>query len=307
VVGNGEHFLRLFAHFRVAGRSYVGEGNEAIDQVAGVGYFETLQTRLIAGRFFAASDQGLTKRIAVINETMVREEFGSESPLGKHIISQYDPEHPVEIVGVVADLKDGALDSKPTPAVYRPFDQIPMNDFYVSFRKSQDVSAVVAAAARALRQMDADLIVDGEETMADRISNSEAAYLHRSAAWIVGAFAGIALLLGTVGLYGVIAYSATQRRREIGVRVALGAQRSSVYRLVMQEAVRLSVAGIAGGLVCSVVATMSLRSLLFDVSRWDGVTLGGVAGVLLSASLVASYLPARRAAGVDPMEALRAE
>ena len=307
MVGNGEGFLSRFMHFRVAGRSYVGEGNEAISQVTGVGYLETLQARLIAGRFFTATDQSLTKRIALINQTMARQEFGGESPLGKSIISQYDPEHPVEIVGVVADLKDGALDSKPTPAVYRPFDQIPSNDFSVTFRTSQDVSAVVAAASRALRRMDADLIVDDEETMADRISNSEAAYLHRLAAWIVGAFAGIALVLGTVGLYGVIAYSVTQRRREIGVRVALGAQRSSVYRMVMQESARLSVAGVSGGLVCSVVATMSLRSLLFGVSRWDGVTLGSVACVLLTASLVASYLPARRAAGVDPMEALREE
>jgi macrolide transport system ATP-binding/permease protein len=191
--------------------------------------------------------------------------------------------------------------------VYRPFDQNPLNSFYVSFRTSQAAGAVLPSVVHASRQVDPGLIVNGEETMADRISNSETAYLHRSAAWIVGAFAAIALVLGTVGLYGVIAYSVTQRRREIGLRVALGAQRSSVYRLVMRESAWLSVAGIAAGLLCSVAATMALRGLLFGVTRWDGGTMLGVAGVLLAASLVASFLPARRAAGVDPMEALRAE
>jgi macrolide transport system ATP-binding/permease protein len=307
VVGSGEGFVSLFTHFRIAGRSYVGEGNEALDQTIGMGYFETLGARLVAGRSFAATDDRTLTRVVVINETMAREEFGGESPLGRRIVSQYDPEHPAEIVGVVADLKDGALDSKPTSAVYRPFDQSPLNSFYVSFRTSQAAGAVLPSVVHAARQVDPGLIVNGEETMADRISNSETAYLHRSAAWIVGAFAGIALVLGTVGLYGVIASSVTQRRREIGLRVALGAQRSSVYRLVMQESAWLSVAGVAGGLLCSLVATMTLRGLLFGVSRCDGVTMLTVAGVLLAASLVASYLPARRAASVDPMEALRAE
>lgn len=306
-VGSGEGFTHLFTHFRVDGRSYVGEGNEAIDQTTGVGYFETLRARLIAGRFFAVTDDGSRRRVAVINQTMARQEFGEESAIGKRIISQYDPEHTVEIIGVVTDLKDGPLDMKPTPAVYRPFDQMPTNDFYVSFRTSQPAGIVLPSAAMALRQLDSGLIVDDEETMTDRISNSEAAYLHRSAAWVVGAFAGMALLLGTVGLYGVISYSVTQRRREIGVRMALGAQRSAVYRLVMREAVWLSIAGIAGGLLCSLDATMLLRSLLFGVTRWDGGTLVAVTCVLLVSALLASYLPALRAARVDPMEALRAE
>jgi predicted permease len=306
-VGSGEAYTHLFSHFRVDGRSYVGEGNEAIDQMAGVGYFETLRARLIAGRFFAVTDDGSRPRVAVINQTMARQEFGEEPAIGKRIISQYDPEHTIEIVGVVADLKDGPLDMKPIPAVYRPFDQISTNEFYVSFRTSQPVGAVLPSAAIALRHLGPALIVDEEETMTDRISNSEAAYLHRSAAWIVGAFAGMALLLGIVGLYGVISYSVTQRRREIGVRMALGAQRSAVYRLVMREAVYLSIAGIAGGLLCSFVATMLLRSLLFGVTRWDGGTLFAVTCILLVSALLASFLPSLRATRVDPVVALRAE
>lgn len=306
VVSGGEHFVSMFSHFRVMGRSYTGEGNEVLDQVAGVGYFETIQARLVAGRFFTAAD-GEDRRVAVINETMARQEFGVESPLGKKIVSQYDPEHPIEIVGLVADIKEGALDSKPMATVYRPFAQSPPGDFYVVFRVRRNATVSTTSVTRALKQMREAMVADGEETLTERINSSEAAYLRRSAAWIVGTFAGLALVLGTVGLYGVIAYSVSQRRREIGVRMALGAQKSSVYALVMKESVWLSLAGILGGLLCSVAATTTLHSLLFGVSRWDSITLGGVAALLLVASLAASYLPARRAASLDPMQALRSE
>jgi ABC-type antimicrobial peptide transport system permease subunit len=123
----------------------------------------------------------------------------------------------------------------------------------------------------------------------------------------VGGFAALALILGVVGLYGVIAYSVNQRTREIGVRMALGAQRSSVYRLIMRQAAWLAVAGLAIGLVCSVGTSVLTRKLLFGVQAWDGMTLGGVAVLLGLASAVASFLPARRAASVNPVEALRAE
>ena len=143
--------------------------------------------------------------------------------------------------------------------------------------------------------------------MSDRINESPAAYLHRSSAWLVGGFAALALLLGVIGLYGVIAYSVGQRTREIGVRIALGAQRRSVYELVLGEAGWLMALGTATGLVGSVGAATLMRGLLFGVSSWDVPTLAGVAVVLASSALLASYLPARRAASVDPVEALRTE
>ena len=143
--------------------------------------------------------------------------------------------------------------------------------------------------------------------MSARINNSPAAYFHRSSAWLVGGFAFLALLLGVVGLYGVIAYSVTQRTREIGVRMALGAQRSSVYQLIMTEAAWLAVGGIAAGLVCSVGAATLIRGLLFGVRSWDAATLASVSVVLAAFALLASYIPARRAAKVDPVVALRYE
>jgi ABC-type antimicrobial peptide transport system permease subunit len=159
----------------------------------------------------------------------------------------------------------------------------------------------------AVHQIGSGLIVNGEDTMADRIGNSQAAYLHRSAAWLVAGFAALALLLGTVGLYGVISYSVGQRMREIGVRMALGAQRSSVYQLILKEACWLAVLGVAGGVLCSVAVASLLRSLLFAVRPWDMTTLLSVGIVLASSTLAASYIPARRAASIDPAEALRAE
>jgi len=159
----------------------------------------------------------------------------------------------------------------------------------------------------AVHKVDPNIATFGAQTMRDRIHDSPSAYLHRSSAWIVGGFAAIALLLSVVGLYGVIAYSVSQRTREIGVRMALGAQRGSVYRLVLGEAGWLTVLGIAAGLALSVAAAMLMRKLLFGVQAWDVSTLVAVALVLAACALLASYLPARRAASVDPVKALRAE
>jgi len=144
-------------------------------------------------------------------------------------------------------------------------------------------------------------------TMNDRINDSTSAYLHRSSAWLVGGFAALALLLSVVGLYGVVAYSVSQRTREIGVRMALGAQRSSVYLLILKEAGGLTAVGIVAGLLCSLAAATLMRTLLFGVNSWDVSTLITVAAAIGASALIASYIPARRAASVNPVEALRAE
>jgi ABC-type antimicrobial peptide transport system permease subunit len=166
---------------------------------------------------------------------------------------------------------------------------------------------VLPVLVSTLHQIDPNLGVYGEITMTDQIEASQTALLHRFSTWLVGGFAAMALVLGVVGLYGVIAYSVSRRTREIGVRMALGAQRSAVYKLVMRQAGWLTVAGIGIGLVCSVGASMLMRKILFGVQAWDVPTLAGVAVVLGSASLAASFLPAHRAASVNPTDALRAE
>ena len=143
--------------------------------------------------------------------------------------------------------------------------------------------------------------------MNGRIDSSQTAYLHRSSAWLVGGFAALALLLGVVGLYGVISYTVSQRSREIGIRMALGAPPESVYRLILKEAGWLTAVGMASGLMCAVIAATLMHKLLFDVESWDVPTLCGVALVLGLCALCAAFVPARRAASLDPVEVLRAE
>jgi ABC-type antimicrobial peptide transport system permease subunit len=191
--------------------------------------------------------------------------------------------------------------------VYTAYNQIPDSDIFVTLRTSNSNENLLRSMAKVIHQIDSRIVADGADTMQSRINHTPSAYLHRAAAWIVAGFASLALLLGSVGTYGVVSYSVGQRTREMGVRMALGAQRGSIYRMVLMEGGRLVVIGTLGGLVCSFVVTRLLRSLLFGISRWDAGTLVAVTVILVSAALAASYVPARRAASIDPAKALRAE
>jgi macrolide transport system ATP-binding/permease protein len=239
---------------------------------------------------------------------LARKYFPGEDPVGKKLgDTDLSPKSLTEIIGIVEDVKDGSLDSEIWPAVYYPFNQNSDTYFSLVARTSQDEKSLLMSLVAAVHEIDPGIGVSDIATMADRINESPSAYLHRSSAWLVGGFAFLALLLGVVGLYGVIAYSVSQRTREIGVRMALGAQRSSVYQLIMKEAGWLVGAGIGVGLLCSIGFATLIRGLLFGVQSWDLTTLAGVAAVLGISAMLASYIPARRAARVDPMVALRYE
>jgi ABC-type antimicrobial peptide transport system permease subunit len=212
-----------------------------------------------------------------------------------------------QIVGVVDDIREGGLDQEIRPAVYYPFTQSTDDSFTVVVRTAQDPKSMLPALVKAVHAIDPNIGVRNEVTMVQQINDSETAYLHRSSAWLVSGFAALALLLSVVGLYGVIAYSVSQRTREIGVRMALGAQRSSVYQLILKEASWLIALGIVAGLGGSIAVTALMGKLLFGVHSWDMPTLAAVALLLGLSALVASYIPARRAASVNPVEALRAE
>ena len=293
---------------RFVGKPYNGEHNEVNQREVSSDYFKTLQAKLVKGRFFTDEEDASKPGVTVINKALARLYFPGEDPVGKKFgDTELTPKSLREIIGVVDDVKEGSLDSEIWPAEYDPLNQ--NADTYVSVvvRTSQDEKAILPTLTAAIHQIDPGIGVFGQATMNQRISDSPTAYMHRSSAWLVGGFAAMALLLGVVGLYGVIAYSVSQRTREIGVRMALGAQKSSVYGMILKEAGWLTGVGIFAGLVCSIAVATLMRKVLFGIRSWDMPTLVAVAVVLGVSALFASYFPARRAASVNPVEALRAE
>jgi len=293
---------------RIVGRPYNGEHNEVNLREVSSAFFTTLHAKLFSGRLFDDAEDTSKPGVVVINHALAGKYFPGEDPIGKKIgDTSLTPKSIKEIIGVVEDIKDGSLDSEIWPAVYYPFNQSPDPSFSVVVRTSQAEQFLLPTLVAAVHQIDPGIGTMNEATMNARINDSSSAYLHRSSAGLVGGFAAIALLLGVVGLYSVIAYSVSRRTREIGVRMALGAQRSAVYRLVMKEAAWLTGFGIASGWVGSMAAATLIRGLLFGVQSWDLSTFAAVSGMLAVAGLSASYFPARRAAKVDPMVALRYE
>ncbi len=293
---------------RFVGKPYDGRHIEVNERDVSASYFQTIGAKLLRGRYFRDNDDESRQPVVIINEALARKYFPGEDPIGRQIgDTSLSPKSLRTIVGVIEDIKDGALDSEIWPSEYHPFNQDPSTYFTVVARTSQKAEGILAALGPALHQLHPDVGSSDEATMEGRIENSMSAYLHRSSAWLVGCFAALALLLGVVGLYGVLAYSVGQRTREIGVRMALGAEPASVYRLVLREAGRLAVFGLLLGAGGSVAAAALARKLLFGVSAWDLPTLAAVAAVLALAAIFASLVPARRAASVNPIDALRTE
>jgi predicted permease len=293
---------------RFVGRPYHGEHNEVNLRDVSAGYFATLRATLLRGRDFTEADDASARRVVVINHALAARYFPGEDPIGKQIgNNDLSPDSIKEIVGIVDDIREGTLDSEIWPAVYYPFNQSPDKYFAVVVRTAQAEASVLPALSAAIHEIDRDLGTIAEATVQSSINDSPTTYLHRSSAWLAGGFAGLALVLGIVGLYGVIAYSVSQRTRELGVRLALGAQRRSVYQLILKEAAAVAAAGIVLGLAASLVASTLMRTLLFATPPWDVTTMAVVALVLAGSALLASYIPARRAASVNPIEALRAE
>jgi len=293
---------------RFVGRAYNGEHNEVNERAVSSDYFATLQAKLLRGRTFTDSEDKTKPKVVVINQALARKYFSGEDPIGQRFGDiDVDPKSIKEIIGVVSDIREGPLDSEIWPAYYDAFNQSPDTSYSVVVRTSQADESLIPTVADAIRAIDSRINISSQTTMAARANNAPTVYLRRSSTWLVAGFAAVALLLGVVGLYGVIAYSVSQRTREIGVRIALGAQRRTVYRLILKEAGALALTGIVIGTGCAIVVASLMRKLLFGTAPWDLTTLICVAAVLGGSALLASFLPARRAATVDPMSALRAE
>jgi macrolide transport system ATP-binding/permease protein len=293
--------------FRIIGKPWNGEHNDTPEREISIDYFKTIGAKLVRGRPFEETDDLSTQQVIIVNQAFARHFFPGEDAIGHEIAELRDNARPIRIVGIVEDIREGPLDAAIPPVLYMPFNQSPDLGFSLVVRTAQTEDTLLPTLAATIRGLDRDIVTRSGSTMNERINNSMSAYLHRSSAWLVGGFAGVAFLLSIVGLYGVVAYSVSQRNREIGVRMALGAHRGTVYRLILREAGGLTLIGVAIGAAGSVGAASLMSGLLFAVKSWDASTLAAVAGVLVAAALLASFIPARRAASVNPVEALRAE
>ena len=294
--------------FCVAGQPCNGRGTEANIRSADSNYLQTLRAQLVAGRWFNQNDTPTSPQVLIVNETLARKFLGGADPLKQQVRFTYSAkEKPRQIVGVIRDVKEGPLDSPARPAIYGPIEQSPRTFFDLAVRSTRPALALIPELKGAIHNIDPDAVSFDTHTMEERIDLSPATFLHRYPAWLASGFAALALLLGSIGLYGVIAYSVSQRTQEIGIRMALGAQRGQVLSMVLRQGLRLIVPGIAAGAVVALAGGLLVRSMLFGVTVADPLIFLIVTVLLAVVTLVASFIPATQATRVDPMVALRYE
>jgi putative ABC transport system permease protein len=297
----------LLYSFRIEGRPPAPDGIDPSANYAAVtsDYFRAIGIPLLRGRLFSEHDGASGAAVAIIDETFAHRFFPGEDPIGKRVlITNYNSAWR-EIVGVVGSVTHYALESGPTLAIYEPYAQGPVSEMTLVLRATSDPAAIVGAAKAAFHAVDPAQPVASIRTMQEVLSDAVAP--RRFPLVLIVVFAGVALVLALLGLSGVIAYSVSQRTHEIGVRLALGARRSDVVRMIVRQGARLVLVGIGTGVVASLLLTRLATKLLFGVSATDPATFAAVPLLLAGAALLASWLPARRAAKVDPMSALRAE
>ena len=301
--------------FLIAGRPFVDRANRpaCFYKRISSSYFRTLDIRLLRGRFFTDRDTQAAPPVTVISETMAKRYFKTEDPLGQRILVQQilygqpglGPEVPWEVVGIVSDEQTGSLTDMKSPGMYVTYDQSPTNDLNMVLRASIDPDRLTSAIQAAVHAVDKNQPIADLQSL-DQIKSGTVSS-DRMQTMLLAVFACVALLLAAIGIYGVISYSVTQRIHEIGIRAALGASRGSLLLMVILRGMRLALVGLAIGLAGALVLTRLLGSLLFGISPRDPVTLAAVAAILSTVAFLACYIPARRAAGVNPTVALRYE
>ncbi|MGH9840524.1 MAG: ABC transporter permease [Blastocatellia bacterium] len=269
------------------------------------GYFGAMRTRLLSGREFTEQDNDASPRVAVVNETFARRFWPGEEAVGKRFSVGAADAPKYEVVGVSEDGKYQNLNEEPKPFVYRALWQSGAGTTSLVVRAKTEPGKLIAAVRAELQQLDANLPVAGARTLVEHMSFP--LLPARLAAGVLGSFGLVALLLAAIGLYRVMAFAVSSRTREIGVRMALGARSADVLRLVIGDGMKLALAGLALGLAASLALTQLMKTLLFGVSATDPLTFAAVAALLALVALAACWIPARRAAKVDPMVALRCE
>lgn len=274
----------------------------------GLNYFQTMRIPLLAGRDFTARDDRNATPVVIVNQTLAGKFFPNEDPIGKRIkpgVSAVGPSLMREIVGVVGDVKHRNLWQQGDPESYVPYDQVALGSLYVTVRTEGDPLALLPAVREQVKALDTELPVYGAQPMEKYLADSVAQ--RRFTSLLCSVFAGAGLLLAIIGLFGVVSYSVEQRTHELGVRVAVGAEKADILRLVIGQGMRMTLVGVVIGLVGTLAISWILKSQLFGISATDPVTFLGVSLVLSLVAFVACYIPARRATRIDPITALRYE
>lgn len=295
--------------FAIEGRPDPGSENQpgAKYTIICPNYFQTMKIKQISGREFTEQDSLNAPGVIVINEAMAKRYWPNEDPLGKRIkVGFFNTDAPwLTIVGVTQDVKQGGLDREPRPEFFRPYNQAAWPVMTVVVRTASSPGAFINPIKQALAKFEPDRAASGIRTMEEAIHDSVGS--RRFPMMLLVAFSLVALTLAAVGISGVVAFSVSQRTREIGIRMALGAQKGAVIRLMLNRSMTAALIGVAVGLAASLALTRFLTGLLYEVKPMDPIALGAAALILASVAFVACYLPARRATKIDPMLALRCE
>jgi putative ABC transport system permease protein len=270
-------------------------------------YFRVMGIPLLSGRLFNQQDIASASRVTLISKALAQRYFPNQDPIGKHLNFGFPPNADIsrEIIGIVGDVRDTSLGDAPGPMMYVPFAQAPFWGANLVVKSTLSTSVVAAAIRQEVQKIDKDLPVTDVAKLPDLLDASVSQQRFRT--FLLGLFAAMALILAATGIFGVISYSVSRRTNEIGIRVALGASRSTILRMILRETLILAVVGLAVGLPCALAASHLIGHMLFGVSANDPITLAAVAFTLAAVAALAGFVPARRAMQVDPMVALRHE
>jgi putative ABC transport system permease protein len=284
-----------------------GQETEANIRTVNESYFQTLGVPLIAGRTFDERDKPDGAQVVIIGKNLADRVFAGRDPIGRRLVYAGVKAPPVEIVGVVGDVKITGLDQALRPVLYYPLRQNPGLGTNLVVRTNMDPKALAGSIRSVALGLEPGVAIFNVNAMEDLISQTPATFMRRFPALLISIFAGVALLLSSIGIYGVVSYSVTQQTHHIGVRMALGAKGSDILKMVLKQGLLLGLIGMAIGVIAALALTRLLRSLLFEVQTTDVTTFALVIGALFVVTLFACYLPARRATKVDPLVALRYE
>jgi putative ABC transport system permease protein len=295
--------------FVIEGRAVnPGEEENTVGRIVDDGYFSVMRIPVLRGRTFTSADGANASPVVMVNQAWTKRFFPNEDPVGKRIRFTLAPEEPYrEIIGVVGDIAEDSLDAPAPPTTYMPVDQESGYTTFLNYviRTSGDPAALLPSAHAVARSIDPELAFVQPQSLEDFLNRTPAVFLRRYPFYLIGSFAALALVLALLGLYGLISYSVAQRTREIGIRMALGAQREDILALTIRQGIVAATWGVAIGLVIALVATRVMTSILYGVGAADWLTFISVAFLLFVVAVAASYIPARRATQVDPMIALR--